>query len=80
MTSSGTWVSAAVAALVGFALAGSFLLALGQASAGMDDAFMPVLRLHNTDWIWLAAVPLGLIALTAIVASMTARRRLRRLV
>lgn len=72
-------ISAAVAAVLGFALAASFLFALGQASAEMDDAFMPVLRLSSTDWVWLAAVPLGLIALTAIVASMTAKRRLQRL-
>ncbi len=72
-------VSAAIAAGLGFALAGSFLWALGQASAEMDDAFMPVLRLQGLDWIWLALVPVGLIALTVIVAGMTAKRRLRRL-
>lgn len=72
-------ISAAVAALLGFALAASFLLALGQASADMDDAFMPVLRLQSTDWIWLVAVPVGLIVLTVIVAGMTAKRRLQRL-
>jgi cell division transport system permease protein len=72
-------ISAAVAAVLGFALAGSFLLALGQASADMDDAFMPVLRLQSTDWIWLTAVPVGLIGLTVIVASMTAKQRLQRL-
>ncbi len=70
-------ISAAVAAVLGFALAASFLLALGQASAEMDDAFMPVLRLQSTDRIWLAAVPVGLIGLTVIVASMTAKRRLQ---
>ena len=73
-------ISTGIAALLGFGLAASFLLALSKASAGMDDAFIPVLRLHNTDWIWLVAVPLGLIGLTAAVAGMTARRRLQRLI
>jgi len=72
-------LSAAAAAAVGFALAASFLFILGQAAAGMDDAFMPLLRLQHLDWIWLAAVPLGLVVLTAVVAGFTARRRLNRL-
>lgn len=73
-------ISAAVAAVAGFALAAALLLALAQAAAGMDDAFMPVLRLQGADWIWLLLVPVGLIGLTVLVAGMTARRRLRRLV
>ena len=72
-------LSAAVAAALGFALAASFLLALGQASAGMDEAFMPVLRLQGADWVWLSAVPVGLIGLTVLVAAITAKRRLQQL-
>lgn len=73
-------IAAAVAAVAGFILAAALLLALAQAAVGMDDAFMPVLRLRNTDWIWLILVPAGLIGLTVLVAGMTAKRRLRRLV
>ncbi|MGY9055617.1 MAG: cell division protein FtsX [Alphaproteobacteria bacterium] len=72
-------ISAAIAAVLGFALAGSLLLALAQASAGMDDAFMPVLQLAGIDWIWMLIVPIGLVILTAVVANVTAKRRLRQL-
>lgn len=74
-----TALSAAIAAACGCLLAAALLFALTEASAGMDDVFMPVLRLSGADWLWLLAVPVALVALTVWVAASTAKRRLRRL-
>jgi cell division transport system permease protein len=72
-------LSASVSTILGFALGASFLFATGEAAAEMDDIFMPVLRLQRIDWLWLVGVPIGIVALTVIVASVTAKRHLRRL-
>jgi cell division transport system permease protein len=70
-------VAAGIAAATGFGLAALFLLVLDRAAVGMDDTFLPVLRLADGDWLWLAAAPVGVVALTATMSVLTARRRLR---
>lgn len=72
-------LSAFLSSVGGSALALLLLGVLTAASAELDRAFLPVLRMASYDWLWLLAVPLGFIAFTVLVTARTASAHLRRM-
>lgn len=72
-------ISALGSAALGFGLALMLLLVLSAASQGLEEAFLPVLRLATGDWLLLLVVPLAFVVLTQLVAAKTAYVQLRRL-